>query len=95
MSFLLDLGDSAARSVHVTGGKGSSLARLIEAGFEVPPGLVVTADADRAFRGADPGFEDALTRLEPARPDVLRRHGRLGPHPPSRRARAEPRTRPR
>jgi phosphohistidine swiveling domain-containing protein len=72
MSFLLDLGDPAARSVSVSGGKGSSLARLVEAGFQVPPGLVVTADADRAFRGADPGFEDALTRLEPGRPEILR-----------------------
>jgi rifampicin phosphotransferase len=73
MSLVLDLGDPAARSVGVAGGKGSSLARLVEAGFLVPPGLVVSADADRAFRGADPAFEDALTRLEPERPEVLRR----------------------
>jgi pyruvate,water dikinase len=73
MSFVLDLGDPQARAVGVTGGKGSSLARLVEADFPVPPGLVVTADADRAFRAADPAFEAALSRLEPERPEVLRR----------------------
>lgn len=73
MSWVLDLADPAARAVGLTGGKGSSLARLVEAGFRVPAGLVVTADADRAFRGSDHAFERALAALEPGRPDVLRR----------------------
>lgn len=49
MSFVLSLGDDAAASIELTGGKGSSLARLVGAGFPVPPGFVVNTDAYKAF----------------------------------------------
>ena len=46
---VLNFTDPAAQSVELTGGKGSSLARLTRRGFPVPPGFVVTAEACRAF----------------------------------------------
>ncbi len=73
MSWVLEFGDPAARSAAATGGKGSSLARHFAAGFPVPPGLVVSADADRAFRKAEPDFHRALEELDLTRPEVLRR----------------------
>ena len=38
-----------AVDIENTGGKGSSLARLAQAGFEVPPGFVVSTEAYSAF----------------------------------------------
>ncbi|HTD53227.1 MAG TPA: PEP/pyruvate-binding domain-containing protein, partial [Thermoanaerobaculia bacterium] len=73
MSWLLDFSDPSARDVRTTGGKGSSLARLFQEGFPVPNGLVVTAEADRAFRDGDMHLASALAKLDFARPDVLRR----------------------
>lgn len=46
---VLNFTDPAAQSVELTGGKGSSLARLTQRGFPVPRGFVVTAEACRAF----------------------------------------------
>lgn len=48
--------DPAATRTELTGGKGASLATLTQAGFPVPPGMIVTADAYRAFIGAWPEF---------------------------------------
>jgi rifampicin phosphotransferase len=72
MIWVLDLGDPSARDAGSAGGKGSSLARLLQAGFPVPSGLVVTADADRAFRDEDPELKRALADFDFARPEVLR-----------------------
>jgi phosphohistidine swiveling domain-containing protein len=72
MSWLLDFSDPSARDVGTSGGKGSSLARLFQEGFPVPNGLVVTAQADRAFREGDPRLTSALAKLDFERPEVLR-----------------------
>lgn len=50
---------------EVAGGKGASLSELVAAGFTVPPGFVVTADAYRHF-AEDSGMEariDAVLRI--------------------------------
>ena len=44
--------NSGKLSREEVGGKGSSLAELISAGFKVPDGFVVTADAYRHFTNA-------------------------------------------
>ncbi|HJW13792.1 MAG TPA: PEP/pyruvate-binding domain-containing protein [Thermoanaerobaculia bacterium] len=72
MSWILEFGDRSARDVGSAGGKGSSLARLFQAGFPVPAGLIVTADADRAFRDEDPELKRAVAGFDFARPEVLR-----------------------
>lgn len=71
MTWVLDFGDALAREAASTGGKGSSLARLFQAGFPVPAGVIVTADADRAFRGEDPELRRALAGFDFTRPEVL------------------------
>ena len=40
---------SAAASLAIAGGKGTNLAELARAGFEVPPGFIVTTAAYQAF----------------------------------------------
>lgn len=49
MSFVLWPGDAGAQSGALVGGKFSSLAELIEAGFGVPPAFAVTTEAVAAF----------------------------------------------
>src|SRR5215468_10382566 len=70
--WLLGFDDPAAREPAATGGKGSSLARLLQAGFPVPPGLIVTAQADREFRTQDVGFAKDLDALDFESPEILR-----------------------
>ena len=48
---VLNLSDPRAADPRLTGGKGSSLARAVAAGFPVPEGFVVTAEAYRLFAG--------------------------------------------
>ena len=45
MAYVLSLADPQAASLETSGGKGSSLARLVQAGFGVPGGFVVTSGA--------------------------------------------------
>lgn len=45
---IVPLESAAARDVTIAGGKGSTLARLLAAGFPVPDGFIVTADEDLA-----------------------------------------------
>lgn len=52
---ILRLDDPAALDAHRTGGKGASLARLLQAGFPVPEGFVVTTDAFRAIANGPEG----------------------------------------
>lgn len=72
---ILPFAHPAATDPALTGGKGASLARLAAGGFEVPGGLVVTADAYRAFLTAAlaeaPSLLAAVHAAEAARPDVL------------------------
>jgi pyruvate,water dikinase len=44
-SFVLPLGDSRCREVRLTGGKGGSLATMVQHGLPVPPGFVITSAA--------------------------------------------------
>lgn len=58
--FILPLDRSEQAHRLGAGGKGYALARLSQAGFPVPPGFIVTADAYRAFVAAN-GLERILT----------------------------------
>jgi pyruvate,water dikinase len=50
---VLRLSDSNATDIERTGGKGASLARLVQAGFDVPAGFVVTTAAYSSFIAAN------------------------------------------
>lgn len=45
MSFVLAFGDPQCRSVSLSGGKGGSMATMVQEGLPVPPGFVVTSAA--------------------------------------------------
>ena len=49
MSWILEFDDARATDLNVVGGKGASLARLVQAGFPVPPGFTLTTAAYSAF----------------------------------------------
>ncbi len=71
--YLLPL-DSPAASLEIAGGKGANLARLIEAGFPVPGGFIVTTAAYQAFlqeNNLARVIEAALARLKPGDPASL------------------------
>jgi len=71
--FVVDLGDPAARDPALTGGKGASLARLVDAGFPVPAGCCVTTAVYRAV-AADPDLAAdvaALSSLDPTDADAI------------------------
>lgn len=52
MTYVLPLSAAAATDVQQSGGKGATLARLLQAGLPVPPGCIVTAHALTAFLDA-------------------------------------------
>ncbi len=62
-----DLGMSS-----LVGGKGYNLILLTAAGFPVPPGFVVSADAYRLFLDHVTGLDEELSRLDFTNPDFLR-----------------------
>ena len=70
--FALELTDPAAVQLEVTGGKGSSLARLAAAGLPVPGGFHVTTDAYRAAVSGAPqqAIVAAARDVVPDRPDT-------------------------
>lgn len=49
MSLVAQFDDTIATDLEVAGGKGASLARLVQAGFPVPPGFTITTEAYAAF----------------------------------------------
>jgi rifampicin phosphotransferase len=55
---------SPAADVHVAGGKGAGLSRLIRAGFPVPPGFVIPTSTYRAFVAAN-RLADELRTSDP------------------------------
>ncbi len=63
MTHLLDFTDPAATDVALTGGKGANLATLTQAGFPVPEGAVLTAEAYRAFIAPVAERAAAVSRL--------------------------------
>ena len=70
--FVLDLADPAAVRLELTGGKGSSLARLAAAGLPVPGGFHLTTDAYRAAVAGTPqrSIVDAMGTVDPDRPET-------------------------
>jgi len=62
---ILELDDPAAAEAAVSGGKGASLARLTQGGFAVPPGVIVPAEAYRAFLASVPGVRERIAALTP------------------------------
>ncbi|MBV9108671.1 MAG: phosphoenolpyruvate synthase [Gemmatimonadetes bacterium] len=62
---ILEFTDPAAAESAVSGGKGASLARLTQGGFPVPPGIIISADAYRAFVAAVPGLDALVDALQP------------------------------
>lgn len=62
MDLIVDFA-AADGAVHdVVGGKGANLGRLVQQGFEVPPGFTVTTRSYREFLAAD-GLRDELREL--------------------------------
>ena len=49
MARVLDLASAASEPVQRVGGKATGLARLVSLGHAVPPGFVVTTDAQRGW----------------------------------------------
>ncbi|HSL69328.1 MAG TPA: PEP/pyruvate-binding domain-containing protein, partial [Longimicrobiales bacterium] len=68
---LLEFGDPVAGEVLLSGGKGASLARLTQAGFRVPTGIIVAAPAYRAFLHAAPGLSQRVAELNVENPAAL------------------------
>lgn len=70
--YVVDLATAAAMRLELTGGKGSSLARLAAAGLPVPGGFHVTTDAYRtAVRGApQQAIVAAVQDVDADRPDT-------------------------
>ena len=62
MAHILAFAQSEALTQAQTGGKGVNLARMTQAGFQVPPGFVVTTDAYSIFMAAG-GLEDRVAAL--------------------------------
>ena len=74
--YILSLTGSSASEATLerVGGKGASLARLIEAGLPVPGGFCVTTDAYGRFideNDLGPQIEAELAGVDPARPSTL------------------------
>jgi phosphoenolpyruvate synthase/pyruvate phosphate dikinase len=68
---VLPFNNPRALDVTVSGGKGASLARLASFGFNVPPGLIVTAQAYREFIAQAWWLPLALKTLHLDEPSVL------------------------
>ncbi|NIR42445.1 MAG: phosphoenolpyruvate synthase [Gemmatimonadetes bacterium] len=71
MNYVLEFVDPLAVDPGQAGGKGASLARLSQGGFPVPPGLVVAADAYRAFLADDDRHAAEVAGLRYDRPEQL------------------------
>jgi phosphoenolpyruvate synthase/pyruvate phosphate dikinase len=56
--------EPAAQQVALSGGKGANLARLTALGFDVPPGLIVTAAAYRQFIAQAPWLAAEAAALD-------------------------------
>jgi len=76
MRWVLDIAEADAVDVARAGGKGASLAKLIQAGFPVPPAVVVSAAANRAFLASDESLHRDIAALEYEDPERL--HGQCG-----------------
>ena len=76
-AFTLAFGDESATDACVTGGKGANLARLVDAGVNVPAGFCVTTDAYRTLV-TDPETRRAIEAVDGLDPTDADRIGDLG-----------------
>jgi phosphoenolpyruvate synthase/pyruvate phosphate dikinase len=74
--FVVDLNDASAANLTATGGKGSNLATLDNAGFHVPKGFVVTTEAYTKFIQFNQMEDFAKQHLKDINPDDTRSLGR-------------------
>lgn len=77
MTTILGFDDAAATELSVCGGKGANLARLTQAGFQVPPGFVVTGAVYEAFVAGDTEFQRATEALDYGQPERLHEQCRV------------------
>jgi rifampicin phosphotransferase len=72
MSNIIWFADADATQTELTGGKGANLARLTAAGFNVPPGFVVSTDAYASFVFCvQPVIEGLLSSVDYADPAAV------------------------
>jgi rifampicin phosphotransferase len=86
MSLIVYLDQPEGAPVSLVGGKGSNLLAMTAAGFPVPPGFIVTADAYQLFLDAIADLDAELSALAYDQPERLREQcvrlrGRLGQIP--------------
>jgi phosphohistidine swiveling domain-containing protein len=62
MSNIIAFNDANGTTVELTGGKGSNLTKLTQAGFPVPPGFTISTDAYSAFIEAA-GLRDPIVQI--------------------------------
>jgi pyruvate,water dikinase len=72
MTLIVDFDQPQLASLALVGGKGSNLIQLAAAGFPVPPGFVVTAEAYRLFADTAAWLEGSLAALDFDDPAHLR-----------------------
>lgn len=72
MRLTLGLLDAAGAPLAEVGGKGRNLGALVQAGFAVPPGFVVTVAACELIRARAPWLGAAVAALDAANHDRLR-----------------------
>src|SRR5215831_4244359 len=72
MSLIVYFDEPEAGLVSRVGGKGSNLITLTAAGFPVPPGFVITADAYQLFLDRIDWLERELATFDYDHPDRLR-----------------------
>jgi rifampicin phosphotransferase len=72
VNLLVFFDEPEAGLVSRVGGKGSNLIALTAAGFPVPPGFVITAEAYRLFLDRVDWLDAELGGLDYAHPDILR-----------------------
>jgi rifampicin phosphotransferase len=71
MTHILLFREPLAAQIAESGGKGSNLARLTQAGFPVPPGFILRAQAFREFIAAAPDLFSGLAQLPIDNPAAL------------------------
>lgn len=71
MNFVLFFNDETAENIIFTGGKGANLAKLTRAGFNVPGGFTVTAEAYKEFIKSAPFIKGDMGKFNYKNPDVL------------------------
>jgi pyruvate,water dikinase len=72
MALLVFFDEPAGADVAMVGGKGCNLSALTRAGFPVPPGFVVTAEAYGLFLDAIPSLGVAIASFDYDHPETLR-----------------------